>query len=81
MVKLRQVEKLKRGEQVSFLRELCAEMRARDLQQIVVVMLRRDGTQREFYLNPRGRTTEMFAMLEWAKLEIFEGMLERQGRR
>ena len=63
-------------ERIGFLRRFARKMKDHELNQAVVVLQRRDGSININILDDRRTTGEVIGMLERAKLEEFEDMME-----
>ena len=80
-IKVQQIQGYTQKERVRFLRRFARELQVPDLDQAVIVLMRRGGAICIQVLNERRTTHELIGMLERAKLEAFEDLMQSRCER
>ena len=68
------------GQRVRFLKRLARELRHPEIRQAVVICMRRDSSVCHVVLDDLRTTHETLGMLERAKLEMFEDLVQSRCR-
>ena len=79
--KLQKLETVTEKQRVRFLKRLARELRHPDLRQAVVICMRRDSSVCHVVLDDLRTTHESIGMMERAKLEMFEDLVQSRCRR